>query len=175
MHTIYFYNICCQGWEITLLTLEERVCGLILPNFATKRAPLFEVSPCFKHLKRHLKKVKFEKGRNFLFQEVQKTLTAYFNKHLSAFSLPLTFIGTPFQKTVWKALLHIPYGETITYRALAERLKRPRAFRAVAQACRANPLPILIPCHRVIGQKGLTGYAAGLAWKEFLLNLEKGK
>jgi len=173
MHTIYFHNIYYQDWEFTLLVLEEGICGLILPDFATKKAPLLEKNHCFKHLKRHLGKMKFKKDLTPLFHEVERCLTAYFNKKLFAFSsLPLNFIGTSFQKAVWEALLHIPYGKTLTYQTLAKRLKKPRAFRAVAQACRANPLPIIVPCHRVIGQKGLTGYAAGLAWKEFLLKLE---
>ncbi len=88
--------------------------------------------------------------------------------------LPLSPEGTPFQRAVWTALEDIPWGETRTYGQLAAQLGRPGAARAVGQACHRNPLPILIPCHRVVGAKGsLTGFAGGLACKEALLRMER--
>ncbi|WP_214828235.1 methylated-DNA--[protein]-cysteine S-methyltransferase [Exiguobacterium algae] len=82
--------------------------------------------------------------------------------------------GTPFQQEVWDALLTIPYGETRTYKQIAEQIGRPKAVRAVGQALNRNPLPILFPCHRVIGSSGkLTGFAGGLSQKQRLLEIEK--
>jgi methylated-DNA-[protein]-cysteine S-methyltransferase len=89
------------------------------------------------------------------------------------FELPLRPAGTPFQREVWAALLEIPYGETIGYGALAARLGRPAAARAVGLANGRNPLAVVVPCHRVIGAAGaLTGYGGGLERKRFLLELE---
>lgn len=101
-------------------------------------------------------------------------LDEYFNRERTSFDLPLLFIGTEFQKSVWQALMEIPYGHTVTYGALAAQIGRPSAVRAVANANGANPLSIIAPCHRVIGSNGtLTGYGGGLEVKQFLLNLER--
>lgn len=101
-------------------------------------------------------------------------LTAYFNRDLKGFSVPLFMDqGTVFQQEVWQALRQIPYGQTASYKDLAQAVNRPKAYRAVGAANNRNPLPIIIPCHRVIGVKGqLVGYRGGLAIKQFLLNLE---
>lgn len=89
------------------------------------------------------------------------------------FDLPLEPAGTPFQQSVWKALRTIPYGQTWTYRQLAEAVGNPKAYRAVGGANNKNPLPIIVPCHRVIGADGsLVGYASGTHIKRFLLDLE---
>lgn len=89
------------------------------------------------------------------------------------FDLPLKPQGTPFQQKVWSALADIPYGETITYGELARRVGCPKGSRAVGQANHRNPLPILLPCHRVVGAGGtLTGYGGGLELKQWLLRLE---
>lgn len=99
---------------------------------------------------------------------------SYFSGKTKGFTLKYRPSGTDFQKQVWRELLRIPYGETITYSELAARIGKPSAVRAVATACGSNPIPILIPCHRVIGKDGsLTGYAGGLDNKKFLLDLEK--
>jgi methylated-DNA-[protein]-cysteine S-methyltransferase len=90
-----------------------------------------------------------------------------------AFDLPLQPIGTAFERTVWQALLLIPYGETRTYGQIAAQIGRPKASRAVGRAVGRNPLSIVIPCHRVIGQNGaLTGYAGGIDMKRALLRIE---
>lgn len=100
----------------------------------------------------------------------------YLNGQRQVFDLPLMPAGTPFQRLVWKALQDIPYGKTESYGSIAARLGRPGAARAVGMANHRNPLPILIPCHRVVGAKGqLTGYAGGLALKQALLELEGRK
>lgn len=82
--------------------------------------------------------------------------------------------ATPFQLRVWEETLRIPYGTTVTYKELATRLGIPSGARAVGQALKKNPVPIIIPCHRVVGKKGLTGFAGGLEWKRRLINLESG-
>ncbi|WP_226667111.1 methylated-DNA--[protein]-cysteine S-methyltransferase [Microbulbifer aggregans] len=100
-------------------------------------------------------------------------LRDYFDGRREAFDLPLDAAGTPFQQGVWQALCAIPYGETRSYRELAEAIGNPKAVRAVARANGANPLSIVVPCHRVIGADGtLTGYAGGLEMKARLLVLE---
>jgi methylated-DNA-[protein]-cysteine S-methyltransferase len=110
------------------------------------------------------------------FAEAVSQLQAYFAGELRLFDLPLRPKGTPFQQQVWQQLRAIPYGETRSYGALAQRLGKPGAARAVGLANGANPLPLIVPCHRVIGSNGrLTGYGGGLAIKEALLNLERAE
>lgn len=100
-------------------------------------------------------------------------LTEYFASKRKEFDLPLLMVGTPFQQSVWNALLQIPYGKTETYLQLSERLGNPKAIRAVASANGANAFAIVVPCHRIVGSKGeLVGYAGGLPAKRKLLNLE---
>jgi methylated-DNA-[protein]-cysteine S-methyltransferase len=100
-------------------------------------------------------------------------LNAYFAGELREFDLPLDLQGTPFQLGVWRALQDIPYGETISYGELARRIGTPKGSRAVGLANGANPIAIVVPCHRVIGSNGkLTGYGGGLGNKETLLALE---
>jgi methylated-DNA-[protein]-cysteine S-methyltransferase len=107
------------------------------------------------------------------FVEVVEQLRSYFAGERKNFDLTLVLQGTEFQKRVWTALRKIPYGETISYKELAEWIGRPRAVRAVGAANGANPIPIIIPCHRVIGNDGsLTGFGGGLQLKKQLLELE---
>lgn len=105
--------------------------------------------------------------------EAARQIEAYFGGTLKAFDLPLDFQGTEFQKSVWAALLAIPFGETRSYAEIARAIGRPTAFRAVGAANGRNPISIVAPCHRVIGTNGsLTGFAGGLAAKEMLLGIE---
>jgi methylated-DNA-[protein]-cysteine S-methyltransferase len=107
------------------------------------------------------------------FAEVIRQLQAYFGGELRAFDLPLAPEGTEFQLRVWNCLRTIPYGETISYAKLAQKLGNPQAVRAVGLANGCNPIPIIVPCHRVIGSDGsLTGFGGGLANKKILLDLE---
>ncbi|MSP48264.1 MAG: methylated-DNA--[protein]-cysteine S-methyltransferase [Alphaproteobacteria bacterium] len=104
---------------------------------------------------------------------VARQLAEYFAGRRRSFDLPLAAEGTPFQRRVWAALMKIPYGKTTTYAALAEKLGRPGAFRAVGRANATNPIALIVPCHRVIGSDGtLTGYAGGIPIKQKLLELE---
>jgi len=108
------------------------------------------------------------------FADVTEQLAAYFAGELKEFDLPLAPQGTPFQLKVWTALQTIPYGETISYSDLANRLGDAKAVRAVGAANGRNPIAIIIPCHRVIGSNGsLVGYGGGLERKEALLSLER--
>lgn len=108
-------------------------------------------------------------------RETQAQLQAYFDRRLSRFELPLEQRhGTPFQQSVWQALIDIPFGETISYALLSHHMDRPTAVRAIAVAVGRNPLSIVVPCHRVVGSNGsLTGYAGGLERKAALLQLEQ--
>lgn len=100
-------------------------------------------------------------------------LAEYFAGARRNFTVPLSPAGTAFQQKVWQALREIPYGETASYGEIASRVGSPKACRAVGLANRRNPLPIFVPCHRVVGSDGsLTGYAGGLKVKQFLLDLE---
>ena len=106
--------------------------------------------------------------------QAARELEEYFRGSRRSFSVPLAPRGTPFQLRCWNALCMIPYGETRTYGQQAEAIGQPKASRAVGMGNHRNPLPIFIPCHRVVGKNGtLTGYAGGLEMKEYLLTLER--
>ncbi len=103
-------------------------------------------------------------------------LDEYFKGVRKSFSLKLLLQGTPFQKLVWQRLKKIPYGKLVSYGDVARAIGKPHAYRAVGNANNKNPIPIIIPCHRVIGSDGnLVGYGSGLWRKEWLLNHEKGR
>jgi methylated-DNA-[protein]-cysteine S-methyltransferase len=108
------------------------------------------------------------------FREARRQLDAYFAGELRDFDLPLAAKGTSFQHAVWDALCAIPYGETVSYAQIAKRIGKPAAMRAVGAANGANPIAIIVPCHRVIGADGsMTGYGGALPAKRLLLDLER--
>lgn len=112
--------------------------------------------------------------QNGLLKETGRQLQQYFAGERQTFTLPLAPAGTPFRQSVWQVLQTIPYGETRTYKEIAACVGNEKATRAVGQANNRNPIPILIPCHRVIGASGkLVGYGGGLAIKAYLLKLEQ--
>ncbi len=134
---------------------------------------------------RGLRGIAFENGRHRAevgegwrrteapFRDAIAQLAAYFGGRRRSFDLELAPEGTPFQREVWSALSEIPYGNTVSYSELARRIGRPSATRAVGAANGRNPLPIVVPCHRVIGANGsLTGFGGGIAIKRRLLELE---
>lgn len=117
----------------------------------------------------------FEEAPAPVIGEAARQLDEYFGRQRQTFDLPLLFVGTEFQKQVWRRLTAIAYGHTLTYAELAAGLGRQRAVRAVANANGANALSIVVPCHRVVGSRGeLAGYAGGTEAKRFLLQLEQG-
>mgnify|MGYP003589902639 CR=1 FL=1 len=108
------------------------------------------------------------------FSSVKSQLKEYFDGKRMVFDLPIAPEGTPFQLKVWQALQLIPYGELISYKSIAQTIGNPKAVRAVGGANRKNPIPIIVPCHRVIGSdNSLTGYGGGLEIKKRLIDLER--
>lgn len=107
---------------------------------------------------------------------VAEEIGEYLSGDRSAFTFPIRLTGTVFQKTVWEALIRIPYGQTRTYGQIAAEIGKPKAAQAVGMACSKNPVWIAVPCHRVLGKgNDLTGYAGGLKLKQSLLDLEKSQ
>ena len=128
----------------------------------------------------HLINIQFTQPQKALLQTTELLsmatiqLDEYIQGKRTTFSLPFKLTGTPFQLAVWKELQNIPYGQTTSYKEIAQKINKPKAYRAVGMANNKNPLPIIIPCHRVIGSNGkLIGYAGGLKLKNYLLELEK--
>lgn len=150
--------------HIYIASTEKGVCRISIPK--ETRRDFFS----WLHTHFDIDAVVENKSRN---KEYIDQINRYLNGKLVEFTFPIDLIGTPFQIRVWKELKKIPYGTTITYRQLAKRVGVPKGFQAVGRANGANPIPIVIPCHRVIGSDGsLIGYAAGVKTKEFLLRLE---
>ena len=141
-----------------LLAADEH--GLRLIEFHTPRHPMARIAD-------------WREGDNVVLQATRMQLEEYFAGTRTGFELTLAPHGTAFQKEVWHALADIAYGRTISYAQLAQRVGKPSAMRAVGAANGRNPLPIVLPCHRVIGADGsLTGFGGGLPTKQFLLELE---
>lgn len=108
-----------------------------------------------------------------ILKEASSQLNKYINGEIKEFNLPLSPKGTEFMNEVWASLCKVPYGEVLTYKEMGEMIGRPKAARAVGLACNRNPIPIFIPCHRIVGSNGkLTGYLGGIDIKEKLLNIE---
>jgi O-6-methylguanine DNA methyltransferase len=150
---------------IVILADEQAVLGLDFVEAVDAAAALQESS------RRHGFKLRL--SRTPLLAEASRQLQQYFAGERRQFELPLNPAGTAFQKSVWRALSEIPYGETCSYRDIAQRLGQPGAMRAVGGANGANPIPIIIPCHRVIAADGsLGGFSSGLWRKQKLLVLE---
>jgi len=132
---------------------ERGLCGIWFPSLSVNDGP----TP----------------GKNRVISLAKQELNAYFAGDLTTFSVPLDWQGTRFQESVWQALLAVPYGKTVTYGDVARAIGRPRSSRPVGGAVGKNPLPIIVPCHRVIGSdRSLTGFTGGLDIKIRLLELE---
>lgn len=115
-----------------------------------------------------------DRNENVIIEECKEQLKKYFEGELKEFKINYSIKGTEFEQIVWKELLNVKYGTTISYKQLAQRIERPKAVRAVANAVGRNKIGIIIPCHRIIGSNGkLTGYAGGIENKKYLLELEK--
>ena len=146
---------------ITLAASEKGLCGLWFEN--QKHGPSLTM----------IQSWRIDPSNPFL-QQAQMQLLAYFSGQHTVFNVPLDLsVGTPFQQSVWQALLAIPSGASQSYGALARQLNNPKAVRAVGTAVGRNPVSIIVPCHRILGSGGqLTGYAGGLWRKQALLKLE---
>lgn len=145
---------------IGTLTLAGDVNGLRHIEFEKKKNPI-------------IIKAEWQRHPDF-FAPVKKQLRAYFQGKRKVFDLLLAPVGTPFQISVWQALRTIDYGETVSYKTIAEAIGNPKAMRAVGGANGRNPIPIIVPCHRVIGSSGaLTGFGGGLTTKKQLIDLER--
>jgi len=153
-----FYQYVDSPVEPLLLAASEA--GLRLIEFHSPRHPMARLPD-------------WKEGSNAILDATRAQLGEYFSGSRKDFDLPLALQGTAFQQDVWRTLATIPYGETISYAQLARRVGKPTAMRAVGAANGRNPLPIVLPCHRVIGADGsLTGFGGGLPTKQFLLELE---
>lgn len=156
----------------------ESPCGvLLLGSFGDNLCLCdWQIEKRRRHVDRRLKRIlnaEFEEGTSEVIEQAVRQLDEFFAEKRKVFDLPLLFVGTDFQKKVWRELLNIPFGETISYKEMARRIGLPTAVRAVANANGANSVSIFAPCHRVIGSdNSLTGYGGGLAAKEKLLKLE---
>lgn len=156
----------------------ESPCGvLMLGSFGDKLCLCdWQVEKHRDHVDRRLKRIlraEFEEGTSEVIEKAERQLDEFFAGQRREFDMPLLFVGTDFQKTVWNELLKIPFGQTISYGEMARRIGMPEAVRAVANANGANSMSIFAPCHRVIGSdRSLTGYGGGLDAKRMLLELE---
>lgn len=156
--TLSFKNMPSPVGELTLVASDAGLVAILWENDRPGRVKLGPLA---------------EDNQHPILIEAERQIAAYFAGTLTRFDIWLDFRGTDFQKSVWAALLTIPFGETRSYGEIAEQIGRPSASRAVGAANGRNPISIIAPCHRVIGTNGaLTGFAGGLAAKELLLRLE---
>ncbi|MCU4490305.1 methylated-DNA--[protein]-cysteine S-methyltransferase [Acinetobacter ursingii] len=157
MHLSYLYMDSPVG-QLKLVANEHALVAILWDNENPKRVRLAEL---------------IEEVSHPILLNTQQQLIEYFSGQRKVFDIPLDFEGTDFQKKVWSALLTIPYGETRSYKQIAQQLGHEKAVRAVGAANGKNPISIIAPCHRVIGAGGaLVGFAGGLDKKEILLRLE---
>ncbi|HJE39909.1 MAG TPA: methylated-DNA--[protein]-cysteine S-methyltransferase [Candidatus Amulumruptor caecigallinarius] len=156
----------------------ESPCGVLMLGSIDDKLCLcdWQVEKHRDHVDRRLKRIlnaEFEEGSSEVIEKAEQQLNEFFARKRRMFDVPLLFVGTEFQKTVWNFLLTIPFGKTISYGEMARQIGLPKAVRAVANANGANSISIFAPCHRVIGSdRSLTGYGGGLEAKRFMLELE---
>jgi methylated-DNA-[protein]-cysteine S-methyltransferase len=164
---VYWTTIEYHTWKLYLAATGKGLCCLTLPK---------ESFDTLAHwVDQHIPNTRLIEDGEAL-DIYKKQVLEYLQGQRTAFTFPLDFRGTAFQISVWQALTLIPYGETRSYSDIAQVVQRPKAVRAVGAANGANPIPIVVPCHRVIGKNGsLTGYGGGLDVKEELLRLESNK
>jgi methylated-DNA-[protein]-cysteine S-methyltransferase len=166
MQTIFYTKLKIPIGCLLIASSDRGLVRIILPNK--------DISNSFDHLRKDFPGKRFEEDREKN-QKAVEQLEEYFNGTRTNFSLKLDLIkGTEFQKSVWKAVSRIPHGQTSSYGKIARQIGKPKACRAVGLANKRNPVPIVIPCHRIIGSDGsMTGYSGGILLKEKLLKLEQ--
>jgi methylated-DNA-[protein]-cysteine S-methyltransferase len=164
MEKVYCTSFNSRIGTIHIASTKKGVCKIAIPGQTRKEFQAW--------LQKHFPDAeKVEAGKQN--KKIIDELNRYFDRKLVKFKSRIHFVGSPFQKQVWRELRKIRYGSTISYKEIAKRLGNPEAFRAVGRANATNPLPIVVPCHRVLGSRdGMVGYAAGIKTKEFLLRLE---
>lgn len=166
MSTITYTDFDSPVGRMWIASTDAGVCQLALPRSGPEEFALW--------LQRTFPQAQLVESEDLNTRPIAE-LVDYLKGQLQDFTTSLDMRGTEFQRTVWQAVARIPYGETCSYSDIARSVGRPRAFRAVGAANGANPLPLFVPCHRVIGADGtLTGYGGGVALKEQLLKMEKG-
>ncbi|MCG0275368.1 MAG: methylated-DNA--[protein]-cysteine S-methyltransferase [Thermosediminibacteraceae bacterium] len=170
---IYFRKIDTVIGTITIASTDRGVCRIVLPGEGREEIMGRYHPNCTKEeLVDELLCGKLSDINSLAEEE----LKAYFEGKLRTFTVPLDLHGTEFQKTVWREVMKIPYGEVRSYGYIAKAIGKPKAYRAVGCANNKNPVPIIVPCHRVVGSNGsLVGYGGGLEMKSFLLKLEGAK
>lgn len=162
---IYWSEFRYKEWTMHVATTNRGLCYIGYPNQS--------FTDMVDWADKQFKKARLSRDDAKL-ENYTKELTEFLEGNRKKFTFPIDLNGTDFQKQIWQALQSIPYGITYTYSQIAEAIHNPKAVRAVGAAIGANPIPIMVPCHRVIGKSGqLTGYRGGIQMKEFLLNLEK--
>ncbi|VVH51645.1 Methylated-DNA--protein-cysteine methyltransferase (EC [uncultured Gammaproteobacteria bacterium] len=164
--------------QINIQHYKTKIGKLILGSFDGKLCILdFEYRKMRKTVDSRIKKnlkAEFVEQDDKVLKETRKQLDEYFDRYRKKFDIPLLIVGTDFQKSVWNALIEVPYGETSTYLQLAKDIGNEKSVRAVASANGANAIALIIPCHRIIGSDGnLVGYGGGLPIKKRLLKLEQ--
>ncbi len=166
MKNIYFFET--QLGRIGIAEEANSITNVFFETDSNIKTPQYE--------EKFLQKSGLYLKKTALLTDAGKQLDEYLNGKSIVFDLPLAPKGTDFMKSVWNSLLTIPYGDTRSYKQIAEAVGNPKACRAVGMANNKNPIPIFIPCHRVIGTSGsLTGYGGGLEIKQKLLEIEKSK
>lgn len=164
MRKVYWTSFDSKIGTIYVASTTKGVCKITIPG-NTKREFMQWLSRAFPN-----DEIIESQSRN---RQMISEINRYLDQKLVKFHSRLDLIGSDFQKRIWKELMKIRYGQTTTYRDLAKKVNQPGAYQAVGRANGDNPLPIVIPCHRVIGtDQGLRGYGAGVKTKEFLLRLE---
>lgn len=166
-HSVKIHEAETAIGPLTLAMVDDRLCYL---GFGTWG----DVRDTFCRWMRRMHLPKNFVHEDAAFAEVDAQLEDFLTGKRTDFDLPLLLLGTDFQKKVWSELTRIPYGKTRSYKEIAERIGHPKAVRAVGNANNRNPLPLVFPCHRVIGTNGsLTGYGGGIELKRLLLDLER--
>lgn len=161
---LYWTTIQWDEWEMLLAATEEGLCYLSTPQEGVSELQTWAL--------KHLPNYTLQENEQRL-TEVKNVLYAYLQGTIEQINLTPLLYGTAFQQSVWEELLKVPYGQTVTYSDIAERIGKPKAVRAVGTAIGANRILLIVPCHRIIGKNGsLTGFRGGIEMKEWLLQLE---
>jgi methylated-DNA-[protein]-cysteine S-methyltransferase len=168
MAVVYFKQTGSPIGGLMLSATEQGLCCIDFDGDSPEALPALE-----RWVERRLGTGHTLQSGGGLLEEAEGQLKEYFAGERNTFKLPLDLRGTPFQLKVWQALQDIPYGQVCSYKHIAEAIGSPKAVRAVGGANNRNPIPVIIPCHRVIGASGdMVGYGGGLPIKHFLLGLE---